>query len=101
MDQSHFISQSCFNSSYMMNVVLLDDDVLPWSINFVKPAVLRAVEHDSEINFKDGNDELKTHMLNKTAEIIIKLIGYNGNCIYNGNVLGSVCGMSVEYNGNQ
>lgn len=38
----------------MMNVVLLDDDVSPWSINFVKPAVVRAVEHDSEINFKDG-----------------------------------------------
>lgn len=37
-----------------MNVVLLDDDVSPWSINFVKSAVLRAVEHDSEINFIDG-----------------------------------------------
>ncbi|XP_057214351.1 guanylyl cyclase C [Triplophysa rosa] len=54
LKQSHFISQSCFNGSYMMNVVLLDDDVSPWSINFVKSAVLRAVEHDSEINFKDG-----------------------------------------------
>lgn len=48
----------------MMNVVLLDDDVSPWSINFVKPAVLGAVEHDSEINFKDGNDPYS--MLKKT-----------------------------------
>nr|XP_055031655.1 guanylyl cyclase C isoform X1 [Misgurnus anguillicaudatus] len=54
LKQNNFMSQSCFNSSYMMNVVLLDDDVSPWSINFVKPAVMRAIQHDSEINLKYG-----------------------------------------------
>lgn len=37
-----------------MNVILLDDDVSPWSINFVKPAVMRAIESDSESNSTDG-----------------------------------------------
>ncbi len=37
-----------------MNVILLDDDVSPWSINFVKPAVLSAVGNYSEMS-KDGN----------------------------------------------
>ncbi len=36
-----------------MNVILLDDDVSPWSVNFVKPAVLHAVGNDSEIS-EDG-----------------------------------------------
>lgn len=48
------MKESCFNGTLLMNVILLDDDVSPWSINFVKPAVMRAVESDSKINAKDG-----------------------------------------------
>ncbi|XP_051530664.1 guanylyl cyclase C [Myxocyprinus asiaticus] len=54
LNQSHLVSESCFNGTFKMNVVLLDDDVSPWSINFVKPAVMRAIEYDSSINFNDG-----------------------------------------------
>ncbi|KAK9965522.1 hypothetical protein ABG768_004610 [Culter alburnus] len=56
LKQSHFMKESCFNGTLLMNVILLDDDVSPWSINFVKPAVMRAVESDSKINAKDGVD---------------------------------------------
>lgn len=49
------MKESCLNGTLLMNVVLLDDNVSPWSIDFVKPAVMRAVESDSEINFKDGD----------------------------------------------
>lgn len=51
---SHLINQSCLNSSYLMNVVLLQDDVSPWNIKFVKPAVMKAIETDTEINYKSG-----------------------------------------------
>jgi len=54
LKQSHFMKESCFNGTLLMNVILLDDDVSPWSINFVKPAVMRAVESDTSINSKDG-----------------------------------------------
>ncbi|XP_696628.5 guanylyl cyclase C isoform X1 [Danio rerio] len=54
LKQSLLMKESCLNGTLLINVVLLDDDVSPWSINFVKPAVMRAVESDSEINFKDG-----------------------------------------------
>ncbi|XP_056325505.1 guanylyl cyclase C [Danio aesculapii] len=54
LKQSLSMKESCLNGTLLMNVVLLDDDVSPWSINFVKPAVMRAVESDSEINFKNG-----------------------------------------------
>ncbi|XP_060794953.1 guanylyl cyclase C [Neoarius graeffei] len=37
-----------------MNVVLLQDDVSPWNIKFVKPAVMKAIETDTEINYKSG-----------------------------------------------
>uniref|UniRef100_A0A8C8LV62 Guanylate cyclase n=1 Tax=Oncorhynchus tshawytscha TaxID=74940 RepID=A0A8C8LV62_ONCTS len=33
----------------MMNVVLLDDDVSPWSMKFVRGAVERAIQHDAEL----------------------------------------------------
>ncbi|XP_073683864.1 guanylyl cyclase C [Garra rufa] len=46
--QSYFMKESCFNGTLLMNVILLDDDVSPWSINFVKPAVMRAAGSDSE-----------------------------------------------------
>lgn len=48
------MKESCFNGTLLMNVILLDDDVSPWSINFVKPAVMRAIESDSESNSTDG-----------------------------------------------
>ncbi|ROL51687.1 Heat-stable enterotoxin receptor [Anabarilius grahami] len=50
------MKESCFNGTLLMNVILLDDNVSPWSINFVKPAVMKAVESDSKINSKDGVD---------------------------------------------
>uniref|UniRef100_A0A671MAU4 Guanylate cyclase n=1 Tax=Sinocyclocheilus anshuiensis TaxID=1608454 RepID=A0A671MAU4_9TELE len=53
LTQSHFMKESCFNGTLLMNVILLDDDVSPWSINFVKSVVLRAVGNDSEIS-EDG-----------------------------------------------
>uniref|UniRef100_A0A8C7WHC1 Guanylate cyclase n=1 Tax=Oncorhynchus mykiss TaxID=8022 RepID=A0A8C7WHC1_ONCMY len=36
----------------MMNVVLLDDDVSPWSMKFVRGAVERAIQHDAELTLK-------------------------------------------------
>ncbi|KAM9462546.1 guanylyl cyclase C isoform 1-T1 [Clarias gariepinus] len=45
---------SCLNGMYMMNVVLLQDGVSPWSMNFVRPAVIKAIESDAEINFKNN-----------------------------------------------
>uniref|UniRef100_A0A4W5L4M0 Receptor ligand binding region domain-containing protein n=1 Tax=Hucho hucho TaxID=62062 RepID=A0A4W5L4M0_9TELE len=33
----------------MMNVVLLDDDISPWSMKFVRGAVERAIQHDAEL----------------------------------------------------
>ncbi|TRZ02272.1 hypothetical protein DNTS_034042 [Danionella cerebrum] len=54
LQSCHFMKESCFNGTLLMNVILLDDDVSPWSIDFVKPAVLKAVESESEINSIDG-----------------------------------------------
>ncbi|XP_058649656.1 guanylyl cyclase C [Onychostoma macrolepis] len=59
LKQSHFMKESCFNGPLLMNVILLDDDVSPWSINFVKPAVLRAVGNDSEISKDEENPQLE------------------------------------------
>uniref|UniRef100_A0A674CEY8 Guanylate cyclase n=1 Tax=Salmo trutta TaxID=8032 RepID=A0A674CEY8_SALTR len=36
----------------MMNVVLLDDDISPWSMKFVRGAVERAIQHDAELTLK-------------------------------------------------
>ncbi|MCI4384237.1 hypothetical protein PGIGA_G00036610 [Pangasianodon gigas] len=49
----HLMIQSCLNSMYLMNVVLLQDGMSPWSMNFVQPAVMKAIEFDAEINYKD------------------------------------------------
>lgn len=46
--------QSCLNGKYLMNVVLLQDGMSPWSMNFVKPAVMKAIETDAEINYSNG-----------------------------------------------
>ncbi|KAG7325154.1 hypothetical protein KOW79_011470 [Hemibagrus wyckioides] len=54
--------QSCLNGKYLMNVVLLQDGVSPWSMNFVKPAVMKAIETDTEINYSNG----VTHNLTAT-----------------------------------
>ncbi|XP_053094806.1 guanylyl cyclase C isoform X1 [Pangasianodon hypophthalmus] len=48
----HLMIQSCLNSMYLMNVVLLQDGMSPWSMNFVQPAVMKAIEFDAEINYK-------------------------------------------------
>ncbi|GAA6101001.1 guanylyl cyclase C [Tachysurus ichikawai] len=47
------INQSCLNGQYLMNVVLLQDGVSPWSMNFVRPSVLKAIEMDAEINYSN------------------------------------------------
>uniref|UniRef100_A0A673JCW5 Guanylate cyclase n=1 Tax=Sinocyclocheilus rhinocerous TaxID=307959 RepID=A0A673JCW5_9TELE len=54
LTQSHFMKESCFNGTLLMNVILLDDDVSPWSINFVKPAVsqIRIVNPQLEVKFR-------------------------------------------------
>ncbi|KAK3559596.1 hypothetical protein QTP86_013563 [Hemibagrus guttatus] len=54
--------QSCLNGKYLMNVVLLQDGVSPWSMNFVKPEVMKAIETDAEINYSNG----VTHNLTAT-----------------------------------
>uniref|UniRef100_A0A8C2KNI5 Guanylate cyclase n=1 Tax=Cyprinus carpio TaxID=7962 RepID=A0A8C2KNI5_CYPCA len=59
LKQSHFMKESCLNGTLLMNVILLDDDVSPWSINFVKPAVLSAVGNDSEISEDEGYPQLE------------------------------------------
>ncbi|XP_017338107.1 guanylyl cyclase C isoform X1 [Ictalurus punctatus] len=56
------LNQSCLNGEYLMNVVLLQDDVSPWSLNFVQPAVMKAIKFDAEINY--SNDV--THNLSAT-----------------------------------
>lgn len=70
------MKESCFNGTLLMNVILLDDDVSPWSINFVKPAVMRAVESDSKINSVDGMI-LTTFFPNNTSSEIAILQSHN------------------------
>uniref|UniRef100_A0A6Q2Y3L1 Guanylate cyclase n=1 Tax=Esox lucius TaxID=8010 RepID=A0A6Q2Y3L1_ESOLU len=41
----------CLNG-IMMNVVLLNDNVSPWSMKFVRGAVERAIRHDAELSLK-------------------------------------------------
>ncbi|XP_072523501.1 guanylyl cyclase C isoform X2 [Salminus brasiliensis] len=48
---SHFMTSSCLNGKYTMNVVLLQDGVSPWSMEFVQPFVVQAIEEDARINF--------------------------------------------------
>lgn len=38
-----------------MNVILLQDEESPWSLNFVKKEILKAIETDSSINSAEGN----------------------------------------------
>ncbi|KAI5623214.1 heat-stable enterotoxin receptor-like [Silurus asotus] len=38
---------------YLINVVLLQDGVSPWSMNFVQPAVMKAIESDAVINYNN------------------------------------------------
>ncbi|KAM6951130.1 guanylyl cyclase C [Aplochiton taeniatus] len=45
--------QECLNRT-MLNVVLLNDDISPWSMKFVKGAVEMAITLDAEINGKEG-----------------------------------------------
>ncbi|XP_062859202.1 guanylyl cyclase C [Trichomycterus rosablanca] len=51
---SHLMGNPCLKGEYMMNVVLLQDGVSPWSLEFVKPAVSKAIELDAEINYNTG-----------------------------------------------
>ncbi|XP_007251381.3 guanylyl cyclase C [Astyanax mexicanus] len=47
---SLLMTSSCLNGEYMMNVVLLQDGVSPWSMEFVQPYVVDAIEEDAQIN---------------------------------------------------
>lgn len=38
-----------------INVILLDDEVSPWSLKFVKGEVLKAIETDKTISTTEGN----------------------------------------------
>lgn len=38
-----------------INVILLEDKVSPWSLNYVKKEILKAIETDSTINAAEGN----------------------------------------------
>uniref|UniRef100_A0A4W4FEF6 Guanylate cyclase n=1 Tax=Electrophorus electricus TaxID=8005 RepID=A0A4W4FEF6_ELEEL len=51
---NNFLAPSCLKGEYMMNVVLLEDGVSPWSMNLVKPEVMKAIKIDAEINFNNG-----------------------------------------------
>lgn len=51
---SHLVDHSCLKGELMINVVLLQDGVSPWSLEFVKPAVSKAIELNAEINYSTG-----------------------------------------------
>ncbi|KAI4876495.1 hypothetical protein NFI96_010589 [Prochilodus magdalenae] len=51
---AYFMASSCLYGKYMMNVVLLKDGVSPWSMEFVQPYVVKAIEEDAEINSNTG-----------------------------------------------
>lgn len=38
-----------------INVILLEDEESPWSLNFVREEILNAIETDSAINAAQGN----------------------------------------------
>lgn len=42
------------NPKYTMNVVLLEDKNYEWSLQFVRPAVERAIEEDRQENINNG-----------------------------------------------
>lgn len=44
------------NRKYAMNVVLLEDNNYEWSLQFVKPAVERAIEEDRQENINHGTE---------------------------------------------
>lgn len=48
----------CISSDhkYTMNVVLLEDNNYEWSLQFVKPAVERAIEEDMKENINYGTE---------------------------------------------
>lgn len=45
-----------------INVILLQDDESPWSLNFVQGQILKAIETDSAINGAQGKKPTLTNM---------------------------------------
>lgn len=43
-----------------INVILLQDEESPWSLNFVQGEILRAIETDTTINAAQGREDLKS-----------------------------------------
>lgn len=46
-------TKQCLNG-IVINVILLDDEESPWSLKYVKGAILKAIEKDSAINVAEG-----------------------------------------------
>ena len=51
--QSLLVKQ-CLKSAYVLNVVLLEDDVSLWSLKFVRAAVERAIATENKLNAAEG-----------------------------------------------
>ncbi|KAL4647852.1 heat-stable enterotoxin receptor-like isoform X1 [Arapaima gigas] len=44
----------CLNGKYLLNVILMEDEMAPWSMTHVKVPVLRAVDTDAQLNMEAG-----------------------------------------------
>lgn len=54
LDGCASVSLPCLKGITTINVILLDDDVSPWTINSVREAVDEALVIDGSINYDDG-----------------------------------------------
>lgn len=75
--------QTYLDCTYLnVNVVLLQDGVSPWSMNFVRPALEKAIESDGEISYNNGSffSYLCIIMTNRSLDIqnILNVGKYKG-----------------------
>lgn len=65
------MNQSCLDCEFLMNVVLLQDGVSPWSMNFVKPAIKKAIEYDTEVNYRNSRFFFSLYMIMNSRSLDI------------------------------
>lgn len=49
-------------SGVIINVILLEDEVSPWSLKYVEKEILEAIEEDAAINVAEGKNNKNSNL---------------------------------------